>query len=564
MANYYSLNADKFAKLYEGVAPQEIHGNWLHLIPNAKSVILDIGAGSGRDAAWFAKQGHEVLAVEPSDALREKAQRLHTSPSIQWLNDKLPSLKAVYNTGIKFDLILLSAVWFHVSPNHRERSFRKLTNLLKPGGKLIISLRHGPAPDDGRVIYPCNTQELKNLSNNHMLEIVLETTNDDKMGRSDISWSTIVFQLPDDGTGALPLLRHVIINDAKSSSYKLALLRSILRIADGAQGMVLDRNKSFVTLPFGIIALYWVKMFKTLVLDHKLPQQPSGSGNLSFAIDAFFSLKDISPYDLRIGARFEGDSAKNLMLAMREARNTIKKMPAVYTTYPGKDDPVFICNSSRVHISDSVQLNQAFFEKFGTIKIPLNLWDSLSRYACWVEPAIINEWCSLMAAYDSKCGKKRPYDEYLGSLKWLDETRDTQEVRKIILDIMAKSKAVYCVWTGARLKYSFDVDHCLPFSHWPNNDLWNLMPTKSQANASKSNKIPSSELLERSKNFILDWWDTAYNSEFYKERFITEANAALPRIGDFSNGFHNRVYFGLQNQRIRLKIDQQLEEWDGI
>ena len=38
-------------------------------------------------------------------------------------------------------------------------------------------------------------------------------------------------------SGALPLLRHVILNDAKSSTYKLALLRSLCRIADGSAGL---------------------------------------------------------------------------------------------------------------------------------------------------------------------------------------------------------------------------------------------------------------------------------------------------------------------------------------
>jgi hypothetical protein len=35
----------------------------------------------------------------------------------------------------------------------------------------------------------------------------------------------LALRLPDDGTGALPLLRHIIFNDDKSSTYKLALLR---------------------------------------------------------------------------------------------------------------------------------------------------------------------------------------------------------------------------------------------------------------------------------------------------------------------------------------------------
>ena len=39
----------------------------------------------------------------------------------------------------------------------------------------------------------------------------------------------MAIRLPGNGTGALPLLRHVIMNDDKSSTYKLALLRSARR-----------------------------------------------------------------------------------------------------------------------------------------------------------------------------------------------------------------------------------------------------------------------------------------------------------------------------------------------
>jgi 2-polyprenyl-3-methyl-5-hydroxy-6-metoxy-1,4-benzoquinol methylase len=143
MLDHYSKNADKFIDQYEAISAVKVHKEWLHFLPATKSLILDVGAGSGRDAAWFADQGHEVVAIEPSDILRTKAQNLHLSLSIQWINDTLPALKETYKLGLKFDIILLSAVWIHIASSNRERAFRKVANLLKPGGKLIISLRHG-------------------------------------------------------------------------------------------------------------------------------------------------------------------------------------------------------------------------------------------------------------------------------------------------------------------------------------------------------------------------------------------------------------------------------------
>ncbi|WP_242065492.1 bifunctional 2-polyprenyl-6-hydroxyphenol methylase/3-demethylubiquinol 3-O-methyltransferase UbiG [Trichocoleus sp. FACHB-262] len=115
------------------------------MLPERPSLVLDIGAGSGRDAAWLADQGHEVVAVEPAAAMREAGQCLHPDSRIRWIDDCLPSLPNLHQLGLAFDFILLSAVWMHVPPAERSRAFRKVITLLKLGGPLAITLRHGPA-----------------------------------------------------------------------------------------------------------------------------------------------------------------------------------------------------------------------------------------------------------------------------------------------------------------------------------------------------------------------------------------------------------------------------------
>ena len=60
--------------------------------------MLDVGAGTGRDAAWLARLGHEVVAVEPSAAMRAEAERRHPAARIRWIDDRLPGL-APTSTG---------------------------------------------------------------------------------------------------------------------------------------------------------------------------------------------------------------------------------------------------------------------------------------------------------------------------------------------------------------------------------------------------------------------------------------------------------------------------------
>lgn len=64
---------------YESLTFEDVHASLLDLLPAPGATILDIGAGSGRDAAWFAARGDDVFAVEPSEAMRAHARALHPS-----------------------------------------------------------------------------------------------------------------------------------------------------------------------------------------------------------------------------------------------------------------------------------------------------------------------------------------------------------------------------------------------------------------------------------------------------------------------------------------------------
>jgi hypothetical protein len=123
----------------------------------------------------------------------------------------------------------------HVAPAERQRTFRKLVTLLKPGGRLVLTLRHGPSPPD-RPMYETSASEIEVLALDFGLITLRARQQPDALGRSDVSWTLICLQLPDDATVALALLRSVILNDPKSSTYKLALLRVIARVRTAQPG----------------------------------------------------------------------------------------------------------------------------------------------------------------------------------------------------------------------------------------------------------------------------------------------------------------------------------------
>ncbi len=556
----YNAHAPTLVRKYEDLPFEEVHAPVLDLLPDPGSHILDMGAGSGRDAAWFAANGYKVVAAEPAAEMRDMGKALHPSPDIRWLDDALPEQEKVLRSKLTFDLIWLSAVWMHVPLSARARAFRKLVSVMSPGGSMMLTLRQGLSPSD-RPMEPATAADVEMLARRHGLQTVCSECIPDILERDGIAWEVIWLRLPDDGTGALPLLRHVVLNDRKSSTYKLALLRTVIRVADGAGGLVQPgRDEGFVDLPLGLVALYWVRSFQPLIAKN-LPQQPAGKARLAFVKDGFRRLQARSAHDLRIGQRFTGDYARDLILAVRDAAKCIRNMPATFTTYPGSSDPIFPCTPKQVRIRESVRVDEAFLWSFGTFSVPVNLWQAMSRYAAWIEPAVLNEWIEMMRGYAQQ---PDPRDAYMAALRWLEPEHDTGLVRGLGRRLRENGAPLYCVWTRNRLKRDFDVDHCFPFAAWPCNDLWNLLPSSPAVNRSKGDRLPAAEALERSRSCILDWWELAYRRDLVlRDQFDDEARSALPAavFGMEKRLAPEAVFEGLMIQQMVLRRDQQLAVW---
>ena len=562
---WYDANAEKVAAQYEAVASEAVHG-WLQdLLPQDPGTVLDVGAGSGRDAAWLASMGHEVVAVEPSPSMRTAASSMHPDPGICWMDDRLPALGRVTQSGLSFDLILLSAVWMHVTQTNRPRAFRKLINLLKPGGLLAITLRSGPV-EESRGFHPVSAEEVETLARDHGVLVERHTETEDLLGRDEIRWIQMAVRLPDDGTGALPLLRHVILNDDKSSTYKLALLRTLCRVADGAAGLARNHDDDFVAVPLGLVALTWIRLFRPL-LSENLPQSPSNVGmkRLGFVKDAFRRLAEVSDLDLRVGTRFSSGLSADLHQALKDAAATIEKMPANYVTYQDGGQVFPVTRSSRLSRPTAITLDQEYLYSFGEMLVPRHLWQTLQRFGVWIEPAVVAEWSRLIRTYAENRGTPVEGTAMTAAMAWAEPNRNVTRVRKRALKL-ATERALYCVWSGKALNHRrLDVDHCLPWTAWPCGDLWNLMPTDRQVNQNlKRARLPSDRLLRSAQERVLDWWDTAYleDAPAVSDRFWLEATASLPGVIN-DQGNLDDIFDAVRLQRMRLRHDQQVPEWAG-
>lgn len=191
----YLEEAARLIAPYEAIPFENVHAAVLHLLPTGPGRVLDVGAGTGRDAARFAEMGHRVVAVEPTDGLREAAIRLHPSPAIDWVDDGLPELAQVVARKERFNLVMLTAVWMHLDAAERRTGMPVLADLLRPGGVMIMSLRHGPVPE-GRRMFEVTAEETIDLAAANGLRALLQHQSDSLQAanrRAGVTWTHLAF-----------------------------------------------------------------------------------------------------------------------------------------------------------------------------------------------------------------------------------------------------------------------------------------------------------------------------------------------------------------------------------
>ncbi|WP_031073033.1 class I SAM-dependent methyltransferase [Streptomyces sp. NRRL WC-3742] len=191
----YGEAADELAVQYESVSFDEVHGELLAHYPPAPAAVLDLGAGTGRDAAALAALGHHVLAVEPTPELRAHGERLHAGSGVRWMSDALPDLPQVRASGERYDLVLVTAVWMHLAPGERRTALRTVGSLLAPGGRLSLTVRHGPVPA-GRRMYDVPDEETLALAAEYGLRPVHQASRQDLHGRGGVHWTLLVLERP--------------------------------------------------------------------------------------------------------------------------------------------------------------------------------------------------------------------------------------------------------------------------------------------------------------------------------------------------------------------------------
>lgn len=116
--------------------------------------LIEVGCGNGRDAAYFARTGHSVTALDVSSGAIDRCRRDHSDLGIRFVNAGLPAISGEEDGT--YDVVYSRFV-LHAMPEQEEiATLHAAARLLKSGGQIFIECRsiNDPLARKGEVISP--------------------------------------------------------------------------------------------------------------------------------------------------------------------------------------------------------------------------------------------------------------------------------------------------------------------------------------------------------------------------------------------------------------------------
>jgi hypothetical protein len=129
--------------------------------------------------------------------------------------------------------VFVNAVWMFIPP--RARSGLPQAGRSPQTGWCITHLGAIRGDQTNGAKYAVDGAELSQLAKAHGLLIEHDVQNVDQLGRT-IAWQQLVVRVPDDGNGRFAVAPACDFERSQIATYKLGLLRTMVRIADLAPG----------------------------------------------------------------------------------------------------------------------------------------------------------------------------------------------------------------------------------------------------------------------------------------------------------------------------------------
>jgi hypothetical protein len=164
--------------------------------------LLEIGAGSGVDASRFIQAGFDYTGLEPSLGLI--ANSIQHFPELlgRIHHGALPLDATLCESWCsRFDAVFCSAVFMHIPAALRPRCMEHLTYVLRPTGKLFLTISENRDGLDesfrdtfGRLYIPLSEKEVIELAKATGLILLKQWDDPDEWQRRGLHWKSYLFE----------------------------------------------------------------------------------------------------------------------------------------------------------------------------------------------------------------------------------------------------------------------------------------------------------------------------------------------------------------------------------
>lgn len=350
---------------------------------------------------------------------------------------------------------------------------------------------------------------------------------------------------------ALAAFSALLQRDSTDTTYKYALLRALVDIAEQDHHHVAPHDEHRVRFPLGLIVDRWLRYYypfvearlpqrngervrrpKALVPDAPSPEAPQRNGErvgqpkspqLSFredfeAVTRYYQSRDgyrgfcVDYFSL--GA-VPADLAPAFARLVRRLRTTITSFPMKHLGYSLTRSHYALVDYRReervrlplapggeleraivINGLGTAYLSRRWYETFRALGGLASGTDSLlAQWARFTHTASRHHPVALGTAFDAL-------------LLAQDPARRVKEAREVFGKSLSSSGATACVWSGSAIRspQHLAIDHAIPFAIWGSNALWNLLPALESVNARKSDRIPAPDLILRRGPSIAEAW----------------------------------------------------------
>ncbi len=196
--NYYSNNASGLAARYESADVSELQSKLLNNF-KGKHRLLELGCGSGRDAAFMMNHGFNVTGLDGSKEMIQSAIELHPELDGNLIAAAIP--EDLYKIKKTFDGIYSIATLMHLKKPQVLSAIKGLSTMLAPGGILFFSvsiarndINETGYDEKGRFFLLLSREEWISICRESGFKEIKTNLSVDGLKRDGVTWLTCVLK----------------------------------------------------------------------------------------------------------------------------------------------------------------------------------------------------------------------------------------------------------------------------------------------------------------------------------------------------------------------------------